>query len=527
MAETLREGCSYKLITESGDGTESNEKRQVYFVKLTDSCLKAIEEYTNELRYGLKTKPSIRFDGKNGAVVIPTKSLDKKKFRFGISNVFTSDTNPLQECIKHCNVNSNELKSYGPLAQKISIAATDDSYENTKNRMALVEQDRKDVRTKEIEINMKKGRKAVKPVLVGSKVSAIKNQNVKRSNPHAVNSPKPVASSTNLPHGLPKKSPVSHGSKKSPLNIPPSGEKGFSVRDRVIHILAIRAYKKVELFSRLQKEGMSQKDGSSLSAILQQVASQTDANYALLRELYGKLQVDSWPFYSMTERATVKRNMAAPAPIKHNSPKINQVNHTSPKIHPVNHTSPKIKQVNHTSPQVVSSTSKSPDEKASKRPCTVNTTSNNKRQKTENTEEPSSTSKTPPENNKSKGEESPPIVSSNSDSPEYLSIYKSITSTEQRLKYKSEFQSEYPEYIKLKSSLDAVGIKFIELDKALRSAEKGSSEYFKIQDEIITAYNEQDEKYHAMKRRCQELHEKLSHIKRLVMEYDSNHMVNS
>lgn len=42
-------------------------------------------------------------------------------------------------------------------------------------------------------------------------------------------------------------------------------------RDRVIHLLALKAYKRPELLARLQKDGVSQKDKNSLGAVLQQV----------------------------------------------------------------------------------------------------------------------------------------------------------------------------------------------------------------------------------------------------------------
>lgn len=42
-------------------------------------------------------------------------------------------------------------------------------------------------------------------------------------------------------------------------------------RDRVIHLLALKNYKKPELLARLQKDGVNQKDKNSLGIILQQV----------------------------------------------------------------------------------------------------------------------------------------------------------------------------------------------------------------------------------------------------------------
>ena len=43
-------------------------------------------------------------------------------------------------------------------------------------------------------------------------------------------------------------------------------------RDRVIHLLALRPYKKLEVLARLQRDGVSQKDRSSLGSTLQQVS---------------------------------------------------------------------------------------------------------------------------------------------------------------------------------------------------------------------------------------------------------------
>lgn len=74
-----------------------------------------------------------------------------RKFRFGVSSLNVNTSNPLQgiiECIKHPDRKGNKLVSYGSLESKISIAATEDVYENTRNRMAQVDAERKDVRYK-------------------------------------------------------------------------------------------------------------------------------------------------------------------------------------------------------------------------------------------------------------------------------------------------------------------------------------------------------------------------------------------
>lgn len=46
-----------------------------------------------------------------------------------------------------------------------------------------------------------------------------------------------------------------------------------SFRDRIIHLLALRTYKKLEVLARLQRDGINLKDRNSLGSTLQQVLS--------------------------------------------------------------------------------------------------------------------------------------------------------------------------------------------------------------------------------------------------------------
>ncbi|KFV17371.1 RNA polymerase II elongation factor ELL2, partial [Tauraco erythrolophus] len=78
-------------------------------------------------------------------------------------------------------------------------------------------------------------------------------------------------------------------------------------RDRVIHLLALRCYKKPELLARLQKDGISQKDRNSLGIILYQVASLNpkDNSFSLKDFLFKEIQKD-WPGYSETEKRSLE-----------------------------------------------------------------------------------------------------------------------------------------------------------------------------------------------------------------------------
>ncbi|XP_065672737.1 RNA polymerase II elongation factor ELL isoform X2 [Hydra vulgaris] len=543
MAYTLTEDCTYSLTK------KEDEKKRVYFVKLTDSCLKALEEYVTN-KVATQRKPTIKFEGQNGAFTIPCRpgSAGKdvcKKFDFVVSKLISVETNPLQgilECIKHTK---EEFISYGQLEEKLSVAASDDSYEQTRNRMAQVDQERKDVSTKEIKLDVKKGKKQHKSKPISSEVerrlSDLKKHNsqtvtLKPHNTNQVspgtnkNSPslpiKSAVSSKNSPlnnkiisSSLTKTPTMNHvASKSSSLNVvtPKSSlinETTLSCRERVIHVLAIKALKKPELMTRLQKEAMSQKDRNNLPMVLKQVSTLQDSELKLIPALYSEVRVDSWPYYTDSERLIVKRNISMQ---KGNSA---------------------------LSPQMVTSTSKSPEVKVNslKRALDVNSTLDSKNIKSFGNEEPSSTSSSSPLHNSAKvrkteslkenkkpsyEEESPPTVASTSETPEHLVNYKPIITYEQRCQYKRDFQAEYPEYIELKKNCDSITTKFIELDRSWRRQEKGSDEYYRLQNEIIDSYNKQqaDEKYKEMKKRCEELHMKLSHIKKLVVDYDNGHM---
>ncbi|NXI37357.1 ELL2 factor, partial [Galbula dea] len=82
---------------------------------------------------------------------------------------------------------------------------------------------------------------------------------------------------------------------------------GRSYRDRVIHLLALRSYKKPELLARLYKDGIPEKDKNTLGTILQQVAklNPKDNSYLLKDCLYKEIQKD-WPGYSEVDKQSLE-----------------------------------------------------------------------------------------------------------------------------------------------------------------------------------------------------------------------------
>jgi len=113
--------------------------------------------------------------------------------------------------------------------------------------------------------------------------------------------------------------------------------------------------------------------------------------------------------------------------------------------------------------------------------------------------------------------------STNSEYPEYLLHYISIRDNEQRRRYKADFTADYSEYRDLHAEVEKVSKRFALLEERLRQEERNSVTWKAIKNQIVKEYqeNKNDLKFQEDKRRFQYLHEKLSHIKRLVLEYDT------
>eukprot|EP00112_Aurelia_sp_Birch-Aquarium-sp1_P021419 Seg577.1 transcript_id=Seg577.1/GoldUCD/mRNA.D3Y31 product="RNA polymerase II elongation factor ELL" protein_id=Seg577.1/GoldUCD/D3Y31 len=548
MDRSLKPEQTYQLSTKE----ELHETKELYFVKLTDSSLRAVEEYL-EHKAAVKGHPKIQFFGKNGVIHIPSRpgsaSQDiGKKFKFSCSNFAQDSRQGITDCIQQPNSKDNRLSSMGMVEKKIAVMANDEAYEMTRNKMAQADQERKEVRTKEIKLNHSKSKKKKPPLIkpVGKELnSAIKK---KLTTPGMV---KPL-----------------NGTKGAAIN-GSSSMKGTSYKDRVIHILALRPHKKPEILSRLQREGINQRDKNSLGAILQQVATMQDNSFRLNKRYYVDVKPDTWPYYNESERTSVKQSLSQHC-AQESSPKVSSTS-KSPEDKGVkrhlnsdyNHSQAKKPRIakplqdpltSSSNPSKVSSNGHNQELKTSplnQRIQPLKTKSEHLQNKPElsrnkhghGNEKTELKPKTELKNEritpinslecggkedrpnvKNKNERSPQEVASTSDIPEHVLKYQPIKSYDQRCKYKQDFQAQYKEYRELKGNVDSVSMKFSELDRLRRKYPDDSEEAQKIKQRICDLYEEhqKDSKFRVMKQRCQELHAKLSHIKKLVVEYDQN-----
>ncbi|XP_027526987.1 RNA polymerase II elongation factor ELL2-like [Neopelma chrysocephalum] len=101
--------------------------------------------------------------------------------------------------------------------------------------------------------------------------------------------------------------------------------------------------------------------------------------------------------------------------------------------------------------------------------------------------------------------------------------YTAIVSYEQRQSYKDDFNAEYGKYQNLLAQTDSIAKKFRKFNDQLKFVTQGSTEYQMLCRQVLAEHQKIQQcspTYSELKKRCQYLHNKLSHIKRLIQEFD-------
>ncbi|XP_045850795.1 RNA polymerase II elongation factor ELL2-like [Meles meles] len=111
--------------------------------------------------------------------------------------------------------------------------------------------------------------------------------------------------------------------------------------------------------------------------------------------------------------------------------------------------------------------------------------------------------------------------------PGSLANYVPIVSSEQRQQYEQEFREEYDEYQGLYAKMLTLSRVFVNLDSERKNLSPDSKEYQDINKKISLEYQKMKQinpNYYAEKHRCQYLYNKLVHIKKLINDYDQQHV---
>ncbi|CAL1289582.1 unnamed protein product [Larinioides sclopetarius] len=323
--DSLLKGKKYKL----SNGDENKCNKSVIFVKPTDSIFKLIEEVTKNPGC---SNPKIQFDEHGGVIIFHTDR-GIQKFNFSLSDIGGKENedsinlpNRNFECVEQ-NRNGS-LESLGCMTIKMQIRAKEDSYENTRFKVTAAEKEQKQYCAKEIKpvgshighqvkVNQPKNIAVQSNSCSVSVAKSIVHLKPKNNVGHLFNSaPAPSARHDSNPSvkpmSIPSASPgstpsFSHQKKESSKPKVPLGIQRQPLRDRIIHLLALRPYKKPEILLKLRKEGVNEKDKNSLTVVLAQVSTMKKNSYYLSNGLWSEVQ-DNWKFYSPEDAETVRRN---------------------------------------------------------------------------------------------------------------------------------------------------------------------------------------------------------------------------
>ncbi|XP_006629044.2 RNA polymerase II elongation factor ELL2 [Lepisosteus oculatus] len=582
--------------------------KTLYHVKLTDTAIRALEAYQN-FKASIPHQPVICFKGSQGYIKIPVPSADSsgalRVFSFYLSSDSKDKPQASFDCI-HQYVSSDgreQLECQGSIQDKITVCATDDSYQMTRERVSQVEKETWSRAAIEIKPGTTHPSKCVK---IQKKHGAPMPGDSFPSHKHSPTGAGPKRSST--------PSPVAH----RPL------------RDRIIHLLALKPYRKPELILWLERDRASPKDKADLGSVLDEVAKLNPKNHSftLKDEFYRHVHRD-WPGYTEDERQHIHRLLARKLHPLNNSqqksfqsnPSFHKASGDSPShLSPVKNLAvkrpvpceslesqankkPKVSDQNlhqqplsnelvpsassNTSTPVSSSLhTKTEFQKTSRHlsesqngflarhsvsdsagthrperegPGPLSTILNPAQTQFSNRTELSlaSSQHKKKKSKKHKEKERERLKDAEKDewperSPDlknnvenlkdhdrantpaspaelcdYLLKYNTITTPEQRQKYKEDFCAEYDEYRDLHSRIGNVTERFVELGSKIKTLSPGSQEYKDMEDQIFEEYRKYKKKfpgYREEKKRCEYLHQKLSHIKRLILDYDQNHM---
>ncbi|MEQ2250652.1 hypothetical protein ILYODFUR_003121 [Ilyodon furcidens] len=135
----LRENQCYGL---SSGKLNPGGNVSVFHVKLTDSAARAIGTFQNGK--SLSSCPTITFSGNQGRIAIPcSENGDEVRiFTFGVSSVARNSPHGSFDCVKqHSTGAAEELTCLGVIQKKMTVNATDDSYDKARQSMAQAEEE--------------------------------------------------------------------------------------------------------------------------------------------------------------------------------------------------------------------------------------------------------------------------------------------------------------------------------------------------------------------------------------------------
>ncbi|KAH9638521.1 hypothetical protein HF086_002256 [Spodoptera exigua] len=325
-----------------------------------------------------------------------------------------------------------------------------------------------------------------------------------------------------------------------------------SLKERLIQLLALKPFKKPELYARLSTEGIKEKERSFLNKILSQISILKDNTYQLRRNVWNDVNED-WPFYTEEEKRILKRrkpqNLTPPL-------SSDSANSLSPRASPSGNkrassassagsaasaaggTVPgaalpalgadeapaaKKQRISHYLKKDGYSNGYTLNYNTVKDLCPSPVKTNGFRSSPPVEPQTNITEKDITNNEPLENTELAPVPDENmTDLEEIERQYPPITSSNIRRAYKNEFAELYTEYRSLYNRVAQVAAVFTRLEQDLKRAQPLSPHHQSIEQRIVDEYRRvnNDPAYKQERRRVNYLHRKLTHIKRMVYQYD-------
>ncbi|KAM8916823.1 RNA polymerase II elongation factor ELL-like isoform 2-T3 [Spinachia spinachia] len=270
----------------------------VFHVKLTDSAARAIGSFGR----GEGPCPTIIFNGNKGKISVPRSENkdDLRVFTFCLTNVARDNPHGSFDCFQQRAAGSaEELSCLGVIQKKMTVNATDESYDKARQSMAQAEEE---TRSRGAIVIKHGGRFQGKRVTVRAPAPALAGLTKPRPTDKSLSLLSNAKRGVQVRVSQPKKGTCA-STRKSVGDV-----QERQLRERVTHLLALRPYKRPELILRLQKDGLTARDKDILDGELLEVGqlNTRDNTYVLKDGLYKELQRD-WPGYSSGDQQLLKR----------------------------------------------------------------------------------------------------------------------------------------------------------------------------------------------------------------------------
>ncbi|XP_067934468.1 RNA polymerase II elongation factor ELL2-like [Watersipora subatra] len=507
----LKEGSQYGLLARD---TVTAPKISCIQVKLTDAALKLIEDIKPGNRKALST---LEIKDEEGIIRIPN-GRSSKDITFTVGPLPSDQTGSI-DCIRLTR--NGQLETLDSMTHKISVRATDEVYQSTREKVAVkkeeskkncakeIDQTKGGVKSKRVTKTIKNGTNATSrsnlqtnskqtkddwpPSLTSKSPNSLNSGNAYNNNSSPVpssmaasqantysNPSNLVSSQTNAARMVDKlkrkqQSKLNSAAKEAAFaRIKTSGpsksdkEKtkaallAIPLRERVVHTLGLKPnmYDTPQLLLKLRADGLND-SSSDVSQVLGRIGmTNSKGCWSLRPEHLSEVDVN-WAFYSETDKQLVKRNL-------------NRLGTSKPVV------------------------------------AVLPTSDTTKRKKDVRDEEDLPLSKQQKYN-----------IDTNASLEDCTKHFTTVTNSDQRNRYKDEFNREYQEYKSLFEYVEDNNHKFNSLAVQLYAAEPDSNEYKKIEKKIRKKYKERSKEYHTNKLRLDYLQTKLAHIKRIVNDYDN------